>query len=225
MSAAPDPARIRRAIFAKCREEGIDEAARHEIQRRATGKESLKEMSPEEMETVLRALGGRVRREPRTAELPNGPHTSKLRALWISAYWLGVVRDNRDGALASFICRQAGIDAAKWATPVQTAACVEALKDWMARDGGVDWSPYVVALGAKSRRGESQRRDVPGARILEELWRKLHAAGAVRISDDAALHAWVVGFRRDSACYTALNTSTLNQLIRELGQWLRRVSG
>lgn len=225
MNAAPDPARIRRAIFAKCREEGIDDAARHDIQLRATGKASLKDMTPAEMETVLRALGGRVRRQPRTTNLPNGAHTSKLRALWISAYWIGVVRDNRDSALAAWICRQTGIDAARWATPAQTAACVEALKDWMARDGGVDWSPYVVALGAKSRAGESQRRDAPGARILEALWRKLHAAGAVRIPDDAALHAWVTGFRRDSACYSALNASTLNQLIRELGQWLRRVSG
>ena len=221
-----DAAKIRRAIFARCREEGIDDAARRDVQLRATGKASLKDMSPAEMEKVLRALGGRIRREARTSDLPANAHASKLRALWISAYWLGVVRDNRDGALAAWICRQTDIDAARWATPVQTAACIEALKDWMARDGGVDWSPYVVAFGAKgAREGESRRRDAPGARILEALWRKLHEAGAVRIADDAALHAWVTGFRRDSACYTALNASTLNQLIRELGQWLRRASG
>jgi len=214
--AAPDPAKVRRAIFAKCREEGIDDAARHDVQLRATGKASLKDMSPAEMEKVLRALGGRIRRESRTSDLPNGPHTGKLRALWISAYWLGVVRDNRDGALASWICRQTGIDAARWATPVQTAACIEALKDWMTRDGGVNFAPYAQAKG--------KPKHAPGARILEALWRKLHEAGAVRIPDTAALHAWVTGFRRDSACYTALNASTLNQLIKELGEWLRRAS-
>ena len=67
-------------------------------------------------------------------------------------------------------------------------------------------------------------KDVPGARVLEALWRKLHEAGAVRIDHDAALHAWVTGFRRDSACYTALNNSTLAQLHRHLGEWLRKVS-
>ena len=211
-----DPAKLRRAIFARCREEGIDDSARRDIQKRATGKGSLKEMSPGEMEKVLRALGGRPPRQSRTSDLPNNAHAGKLRALWISAYWLGVVRDNRDGALASFICRQAGIDAARWATPVQTAAAIEALKDWMARDGGVDWSPYAQAKG--------RPKHVPGARVLEALWRKLHAAGAVRIADDGALHSWTVGFRRDQACYTGLNASTLNQLIRELGEWLRRVS-
>ena len=219
-----DPNRIRRAIFAKCREAGIGDEERHDVQRRATGKASLKEMSPVEMETVLRALGGARRSRdgvrdsrPGTADLPDGPHTGKLRALWISAYWLGVVRDNEDRALAAWICRQAGIDAAKWATPAQTAACIEALKDWMARDAGVDWSPYARAKG--------KPKHVPGARVLEALWRKLHEAGAVRIADTGALHGWVVGFRRDTATYTALNASTLNQLIRELGAWLRRAAG
>ena len=35
----------------------------------------------------------------------------------------------------------------------------------------------------------------------------------------------MTGFRRDQACYTALNGSTLAQLHRELGQWLRRGFG
>ncbi|MCY4548147.1 MAG: DUF1018 domain-containing protein [Defluviicoccus sp.] len=219
-----DPARIRRAIFARCREAGIDDAARHDIQLRATGKASLTDMSPAEMGRVLRALGrgskpaagGRPAGEPRTAALPVGPHTAKLRALWISGYWLGVVRDKSDAALAAFIRRQAGIDAARWATPAQSSACIEALKDWLARDGGVDWSPYAVA-GRKPKH-------VPGARVLEALWRALHEAGAVRIGHDAALHAWVTRFRGDSACYTALPASTLARLHRELGEWLRGVS-
>ena len=216
-SGAGDANRIRRAIFARCREAGIDDDERHRVQLRATGKSSLKEMTPVEMETVLRALGGSVRRRPRTADLPNGPHTAKLRALWISAWCLGVVRDNEDRALAAWICRQAGIDAAKWATPAQTAACIEALKDWMARDAGVDWSPYARAKG--------KPRHAPGARVLEALWRALHAAGAVRIDDPGALAAWVEGFRRQPGDYVRLNASTLNRLIRELGEWLRRAAG
>ena len=208
--------RVRRAIFAECRKAGIDDETRHRIQRRTTGKGSLTEMSVVEMERVLRALGGSARCQPRTAELPDNSHKKKLRALWLSAYWLGVVRDNRDSALAAWICRQTGIDAASWATPAQTAACIEALKDWLAREAGVDWSPYAVDGG--------KPKHVPGARVLEAIWRKLHEAGAVRIADLGALHYWVVGFRRDQACYTTLNSSTLAQLHRHLGEWLRRAS-
>ena len=100
------------------------------------------------MGAVLEALGGEA---PARASLPENSHTSKLRALWISAWCLGVVRNRSDDALAAFIRRQAGIDAARWATPAQTAAAIEALKDWMERDGGVDWSPYARD-GASSRR-------------------------------------------------------------------------
>ncbi len=225
MTAAPDLSRLRRAIFGECRRRGLDEDARHAVQVRVTGKESLKEMNEAEMRRVLAALagrqtgrpvraGGRAKVASRPSVLPAGPHTSKLRALWISAYWLGVVTDNRDTALAAWMCRQTGMDAARWATPAQTSACIEALKDWMARDGGVDWSPYA--------RSGKRPAPNPGARILEALWRKLADVGKVKIADHGALHSWVVGFRRAQEPYSALNASTLNQLIRELGGWLRQ---
>ena len=232
---ARDPARIRRAIFGACRRRGIDDETRRAVQLRATGKESLKDMTPREMAEVLQALGGWRRRqlddsprrrgpgppsgvgEPKPREvLPAGPHRSKLRALWICAYELGVVRDRTDDALAAWICRQTGLDAAVWATPAQTSACIEALKDWMARDGGVCWEPYA----------RSGKRPVhnPRARVLEALWRKLHEVGAVRIADHGALHSWVVGFRRSQESYSALPSTIQDQLIRELGKWLRKAS-
>lgn len=232
-----DAARIRRCIFAICRERGIDDETRHAIQLRATGKDSLKGMDANEMAKVLRALfgrqhfraGGRKAGGPveaargaggparRREVLPAGPHRSKLRALWICAYELGILRDRRDEALAAWICRQTGLDAALWATPAQTAACIEALKDWMARDGGVDWSPYA----------RSGKRPVhkPRARVLEALWRKLYEAGEVRIADHGALHSWVVGFRRAQDTYSALDNRTQDVLIRELGKWLRKATG
>lgn len=229
---------VRKLIFGECRRQGIDEDTRHAIQVRVTGKASLTEMSLHEMAKVMHAVrrgysaDRRRAAKPRGARahdrkgeklradlLPAGPHTSKLRALWISAFELGVVRDREDKALAAWICRQTGMDAARWATPRQTSACIEALKDWMARDpgsggGGVDWRPYA--------RDGKRPVHVPGARILEALWRRLHEAGAVRIADHGALQSWVVGFRRAQDSYSTLNASTLNQLIRELGKWLRK---
>lgn len=233
-----DAAHLRRAIFGECRRLGLDQETRHALQVRVTGKSSLTEMDDAEMRRVLRELqggqrqiraGGRkagksadlARRTGKPVEhfqrrevLPAGPHRSKLRALWICAYELGVVRDRRDEALAAWLCRQTGLDAAVWATPAQTAACIEALKDWMTRDGGVDWRPYAV----------SGKRPVhkPRARVMEALWRRLHEAGAVRIADHGALHSWVVGFRRSQETYSALPSGIQDQLIRELGKWLRK---
>lgn len=209
--------RLRRAIFARCRERGIGDEARHDVQRRETGKGSLTEMSTDEMRQVLRALGGSA---PARSELPAGPHTGKLRALWISAWYLGVVRSRSDAALAAFVCRQTGLGAARWATPAHLSGAVEALKDWMAREAGVDWSPYRVG------RRRVQR---PGARVLEALWLKLHAAGAVGSADTQALSAWVVGYRREAGEYSGLPASTLNQLVRALGElvrdWTARTQG
>ena len=209
--------RLRRAIFARCREEGLDDEARREVQRAATGKDSLTKMSLPEMSKVLQALGGRRPRATGRSVLPDGPHTSKLRALWISAWWLGVARGIDDRALAAWICRQTGLDSARWATPVQTAMCIEALKDWMARDGGVDWRPYAVDQG--------RPKDRPRARVMEALWRRLHEKGAVRIPSPDALASWVAGFRRGGGDYAMLNAGTQDQLIRELGKWLAKVSG
>ena len=201
--------RLRRAIFARCRERGIGDEARHDVQRRAVGKGSLTEMTAEEMRAVLRALGGSA---PARSELPSGPHASKLRALWISAWYLSVVRSRSDAALCAWVCRQTGLGAARWATPAHLGAAVEALKDWMARDAGVDWSPYRVG------RRRVQR---PGARVLEALWRALATAGAVDSAETAALSAWVAGYRREAGEYSGLRASTLNQLVRVLGEWLR----
>lgn len=211
-----EAARLRRAIFARCRQARIDDDARRAVQYRTTGKASLTQMSTKEMEDVLLALGGTAPRQRPSADLPDGPHTAKLRALWISAYWLGVVRDRGDAALAAWLRRQTGLDAARWATPAQTASAIEAAKDWLTREAGVDWSPYAAADGPP--------RHAPGARLLEALWRKLHAAGAVRIADHGALHAWVTGWRRDAAAYQALPAAELNELIRELGAWLRKAT-
>ena len=232
-----DAARIRRSIFGECRRRGIDQETRHALQVRVTGKSSLTEMNEAEMRRVLSELqGGRRqfraggRKAGKSVEaargaggpakgrevLPAGPHRSKLRAQWICAFELGIVRDRRDEALAAWICRQTGLDAAVWATPRQTAACIEGLKDWLAREG-VDWSPYA--------RDGKRPVHKPRARIMEALWRKLHEAGAVEIADLGALHSWVVGFRRAQEPYQALPSTIQDALIRELGKWLRKARG
>lgn len=225
MTTTRDPDRIRRAIFAFCREHGIDADPRHAIAERATGKASLKGMDAREMHLVLQALKqtvegprkprGRQRPdragEPKRREvLPRGPHRAKLRALWICGYELGIIRDRTDDALASWICANTDVDAAVWATPAMTAQCIEGLKDWLAREGGVDWSPY---------RHGGPGIHKPRCRILEAQWMKLHK-GADHDPLDT-LPDWVRLATGAETSYTALDAKALDELIRKLGERLR----
>lgn len=72
-----------------------------------------------------------------------GPYGTKARALWISAWQLGLVGDRCDAALLAFVTRQTGLQALVWLRdPAHGRAVIEALKAWLARDGGVDWSAH-----------------------------------------------------------------------------------
>ena len=219
-------ASLRRAIFGECRRRGIDTETRHAIQVRATGKISLTEMDEDDMRRVLRELQGH--RRPRGGRLPDnageptpreilpaGPYRSKLRALWICGYELGVIRDRTDEALASWICANTDVDAAVWATPAMTAQCIEGLKDWLSRDGGVRWDPYKHG-GPKIHK--------PRCRILEAQWMRLHRTGVLEAPDHDpldTLQGWVNLTTGGDTSYTALKAKTLDGLIRELGKRLR----
>ena len=195
---------LRRAIFAACRARGLDDEARHDLQMRVTGVASLTDMDEAQMQKLLNALNGSKGR--RGDALPPGSLSRVLIALWLSAWHLGVVRDRRTSALCAFVRRQTGCDAARFSNPSQIARAIEALKAWMARDGGVDWSPYPQLSGPS--------RDVPAARILEALWHR-------RKPDLCGLGIWVASRGHPGRNYTHLDNDALNQLIAELGRELR----
>ena len=93
---------------------------------RDAGRERRREMSLAELcraveETKGRAAGLQhlqdITGSPRPRGLlPKDPAARKLRALWISAFHLGVSRDRSDEALAAWLRRRAGPGAA-WETP------------------------------------------------------------------------------------------------------------
>lgn len=89
--------------------------------------DSLKGSAPE------RRAGGRLKL--------SGPYAGKLQALWIACWNLGIVRERDDAALIAFVRRQTGIDHIRWVQDAEDAAkAIEALKCWMAREAGVDWT-------------------------------------------------------------------------------------
>lgn len=211
--------RLRRAIFAACRKRGLDDAARHSLQLRVTGKASMTQMTDGELRNVLTALNGSgppklagSRPAPAAKALTGGPHDKKLMALWLSGWHLGVVRDPGAEALASWMKRQTGLDSLRWAKPKDTAACIEALKDWLARDGGVDWSPYPGVY--------AKTWDRPAARVLEALWRRVQDLDQFPAMDRGTdgLAAWAHHRRKDALHYTQMPDDMLNELVAELGR-------
>jgi Protein of unknown function (DUF1018) len=131
-------------IHTACKDLGLDEDTRRDLYERVTGKRSLTQMSAAEHERVvseLRAKGFKaVQRRASGKQKLTGKYAGKLQALWIAGYNLGLVKSRDDMALLSFIKRQTGIDHSRFLRDGEDAAkVIEALKAWLARDGGVEW--------------------------------------------------------------------------------------
>ena len=225
-------------VHARAKQLGLDEDARRDLQRRIVGKESCKDMTADELRRVLSHMNGRApsgvpngrggstangrargSRAPANGHEPTRKLRGKLLALWISGWHLGVVRDRTDDGLAEWLRRQLGQDAA-WPDAPGMVRAVEALQAWLAREAGVDWSPYVQ-LG---RDGKAREVDRPQARVLEAQWRILHRAGVVEIESTAALGAYAcrrfgIG-RADS--HLALDRGQTIQLMQHFGVEIRR---
>lgn len=137
-------ATLRRTIFAACRDLGLDDDARHDLQLRVTGKDSLSDMTDRELRLVVDemtrmgfrlARGGRHKRAPR----------ADLRLVHVLWRKLGeadaLEKPGRDG-LNAFIRAQFGeawgavpadIDMLRDAAQINAVVC--ALKGWCARAG------------------------------------------------------------------------------------------
>ena len=151
--------------------------------------------------------------------LPRSPATRKLRALWISAFHLGVAHERSDAALAAWIGRRTGLDAAA-APPETLAPAAQALEAWLARAAGVDWRPYL-SLGRNGHVRETRR---PRARVLEAQWRLLHREELVRIGSLAALGSYAARHARLGRADThlALSAAQADALIGHFGRRLRK---
>ena len=151
---------------------GLDDDAYRGLLERVTGKRSAAELSEAERNAVvadMRRQGFKPASKPRLKGL-DGPYAAKLQALWIAGWNLGVVRDRRDKALVSFVERQTKISHTRFLRfPEDAAKVIEALKGWLGRAAGVDWSAppsHAPDYFAYDR-----------FRIVMAQCRRLHAAG------------------------------------------------
>ena len=165
-----------RAIYGGLRALGLsEEEDRRDLFQRVTAKRRLREMTPAEKTAVveeLRRLGFRGRDgSSGGARRLEGPYAKKLQALWIAGWNLGLMRSHTDSALLAFVKRQTGVDHTRFLREQAEAnRAIEALKGWLARDGGVDWSP---------RHGDEKALREPGGRVALAQFRIMGRLGLI----------------------------------------------
>lgn len=146
---------------------GLDDDSYRAILIRATGKTSSAEMNPVEHAAVLREfnrLGFRDKAR-NTAGVASGKYAPVLKALWLSAWNLGVARSKEDKALIAFVQRQTGLSHTRFLTDEEDARkAIEGLKGWIAREAGVKWPARGDVFAIKRA-------------ILDAQWRRLIALG------------------------------------------------
>jgi phage gp16-like protein len=130
-------------IYVGCKQLGIDEEDRRDLFERLTKKRSLKQMTLVEIKQVEQELSRlgfkKTSKQPRKGF--EGKFAKKLQALWIAAWNLGIVNNKSDQAMVAFVKRQCKVDHVRFLRHKEDAdKAIEALKAWMAREAGVDWT-------------------------------------------------------------------------------------
>lgn len=156
-------------IHAEARRIGMDEENRRLLMERETGKDSSKDMTEAEAQKVilaLRKLAGTTPGNRKRSQTVSGKFAGILRAMWLNAYNLGVIRNRDDKALIAFAKRQTGYDHTQFLTDGTAAGkVIDALKAMMARDAGVNWSQTGEKLSSAQSRTEFNKRRVLAAQL------------------------------------------------------------
>lgn len=128
------------AIHVLKRDLGLDDDTYRDALESLTGKRSAGDLSIDQLNTVRADFRRRLIDTGVRPRQTYHRYRAKLRALWISGYHLGVVRDRSDAALESFIERVTGLGSARWLHDETDAnRAVEAVKAMLAREAGVTW--------------------------------------------------------------------------------------
>lgn len=189
---------VRQGFYAKVKiaqkQLGLDDDTyRAKIAGLYDGKTSITQLSISELEDFiqhLKADGAKFTKRPpmRAGKRPlaDGAEINKIRALWISLYNLGVVRDPSEQALINFAKRVSGgrnkgKAALQWLTGEDTVKVIEALKAMATRDAEVCWEPV--------RRIDRPPLHIPRQRVVEAQWKMLADLGVVHETDDARDYA------------------------------------
>lgn len=212
------PARIysanRRSLLAKihllAKQSGMEDEDYRDLLDRETGRRSAAALSEPQLVHVCELLAKTGAVKQVKAE---GMYAPKLRALWISAYHLGVARSRSDAALIAFVKRQCRIDHTRFLVDAADAnKAIEGLKAWLAREADVRWTDWPT----------HPRRAVADAQV-----RLLDGVGNIRAIPGTTPETFledyacrVTGKRRGIQC---LDNQDWDRAIAALGARVRRV--
>jgi len=142
----PTSARLKRLklIHLARRELDLDEQRYRDLLLEATGNDSCRELTLDELDDVLASLRllGWAPKPPRRRYSPASAHkqvsdktpADKIRAMWIGLHQAGLVRDPSEAALAKFVKRLTGKYTADWLNTHEATIVIEALKAWAMRE-------------------------------------------------------------------------------------------
>jgi phage gp16-like protein len=250
MSALRKPSGARGAVAKvkiAAKELALDDGTYRAILERLTGKRSAADCSDAELGRVLdefkakgwkpRQAGGvcmstnkhpdqtanlALRSAPRPATSAAAhPLARKARALWLSLYQLGVVRDPSEPALEAFAKRQLGVDRLHWAVASEGNSLIEALKAMAERAG---WSQGRRTPVELAQLGEIEGVPLLRARLVLAQWRRLVELGQLAdFGAEGGLAQWCVRRQITTSARSVAAMSELeqNRAMAALGEWIR----
>lgn len=107
------------------------------------GHPSCSQMNIKQLEMVLTVMerqgfkrAVKRRLSPKSGKAKHA-QIDKVRAIWITMYHQGIVRDRSEAALDTYIFRMTGVNHVGWLDSKQASMVLEALKRWTTRIKGV----------------------------------------------------------------------------------------
>lgn len=147
---------------------GMTDAERRDLMAGVCGKRSASQLTAGEAVQVVGRLQALRAGGKSAAHTASGRYAPKLRALWLSGWALGVVRDPSDAAMLAFVATPSQVDHARFLDTAAANRAIEAIKGLLAREAGVIWpagkgdvrASRLAVLAALRRRLEAARADV-----------------------------------------------------------------
>lgn len=148
-----------------------------------------------------------------TRKLADGEMQAKMRALWITLYHLGVVRDPAENALANFAYRMTHVAALQWLDSEQATKVIEGLKDWAVREAGVNWAPYYPMPKTPVY--------APRQRVIEAQWKILLQVSPT-LAPNQELKTFIESQITAGEPIIKLTDELADQAIENLGGYIRQ---
>lgn len=218
----------------------LTEESYRDLLQRVTGHNSSTKCTVDQLEALLKEFGRlgwnpkRKRQPARAGKRPvaDGEVQSKIHALWLALYHLGVVRNPEEAAIDAFVKRQAGVASLRFLPAERATKVIEALKSMAETQAGVRW-PRPERVDANGLWRIQQGQPAPEARVqasavmqkaavIEAQWRLLARSGALRHGVLAHLDTWLLNNGYQAQGPEFLSPAECDRIVETLGRWLRR---